>query len=90
MYIAILLIFIPGAGLYSNIVITGPGRISVILPDTPKSFSLSSQIQSDLQPQVAIHQIVHYLFLTRIWLVPQMGVRFHRKVLHFFENCLPF
>ena len=35
-------IFIPAAGLYSNIVMTGPGLISTTLPFTPKSESFSS------------------------------------------------
>ena len=39
---AILFIFVPASGLYSYIVITGPGLISVIFPLIPKFDSLSS------------------------------------------------
>ncbi len=38
----ILLIFIPGAGSYSKVVITGPGKIVATFPCTPKSSSFFS------------------------------------------------
>ena len=40
---ATLLIFMPGAGLYSYMVMTGPGRISTTSPSTPKSTSFLSR-----------------------------------------------
>ena len=40
--LTILLIFIPGAGLYSNVVTTGPGNTAATFPLTPKSSSFFS------------------------------------------------